>query len=952
MWRELQRIISRTEPELGLGAIKKSGDDGFLEVSFPRSGEVRRYSLRNAPLHRFILRTGQKAALKDGSIIEVTTVDEDEKTGLVKYGHKSGMIWEYELEDRVHDQGALDQFFSGNYTHHRTYDLRRDARKIHGQSEETGIQGLVGPKVTPLPHQLYIAKEISRRVHPRVLLSDEVGLGKTIEAGLIFSSLKALGRAERVLIVVPESLVHQWMAEMFRRFHQLFSVLNEERCEEEISSQNMSAFLANQYVIVSMDFLLNDEVRRNEALNVDWDLIIIDEAHHLRWDPEEPDPKWSLSKELSRKSEGLLLLTATPQQYGLPTHFGLLNLVDSKRFNDFDEFVADQAKHSVVAKIASELSSEGLGPELKEKLVSIFAHDPEISELIGEEESNPGLLMNALIDRHGTGRVLFRNRRSRLKGFPKRKLYSIPLEPNGKVIERLKKAKDADELMLMDLATGRWNERVPQILLEHSPKFEWLQSFASENKGSKTLVLCGSSQGVLALSKGMKDLGYKIGIFHEQLSVVERDQQAAYFAEPEGADFLICSEIGGEGRNFQFAKNLIFMDLPRHPDLVEQRIGRLDRIGQRHDVQIYVPWIKNTPEEVLFRWYHEGLDSFRSSWNGAAIILDEFIDEIFDALGSFLPTSSTYDHREELVEKLIRFSTEFAAKIRQENEKSVDLLVDLNSFDEEKGHAILDDVEDVDDDPSVEFFIRSFFDHFGVEYDDYDDRGSIVVRPDTLMFVEKIPGLEGLDETVMTFDRDMALKREDMTFLTRDHSIVDGCLSILLDRNEGVASVCKWPDSPHGQGVLIEFSIVMEAQGPKNLELGRFLPPQSYELSYSHKGKRVREKRHKNDPFLLKELSENEARGLAGQLTTILEPIVAKCQDKSARWAEEKIQSSMSKAQSILGHELSRLKALAVVNPLVSEEEVATMEERLRLTLECLERAQPRIDAVRLIFTR
>ena len=948
----MQRIVSRTEPELGLGAIMKSTEEGFVEVSFPRSGEKRRYSLRSAPLHRFILRSGQKAALQDGTIIEVIEAKEDEKTGLVEYTYEGGSIWEYELEDRVHDQGALDQLLSGHYTHHRTYDLRREARKIRSQSEEAGIQGLVGPKVTPLPHQLYIAKEVSRRVYPRVLLADEVGLGKTIEAGLIFSSLKALGRAERALIVVPESLVHQWMAELFRRFHQIFSVINEERCEQEMASQNMSAFLASQYAIVSMEFLLENQERREEALAVDWDLIIIDEAHHLRWDPEEPEKKWLLAKQLSESAHGLLLLTATPQQYGLPTQFGLLNLVDPKRFNDFEEFVLDQEKHASIAEIAQTLSQGKISPNLHETLTQIFSSDPEISDLLSLEEPDANQLMKALIDRHGTGRVLFRNRRSRLKGFPKRVLNSVSLNANDAVLSRLKKVKEADEMILMDLATGRWNERVPQIPLSKNPKFEWLQEFRRKHQSQKTLILCGSYQGVLALAKGLKDSGIKIGIFHEHLSVVERDQQAAYFADPEGADFLICSEIGGEGRNFQFARSLIFMDLPRHPDLVEQRIGRLDRIGQRHDVEIFVPWIKDTPEEVLFRWYHEGLDSFQSSWNGAAIILDEFIDEIFDSLGAYLPSSDRFKEREALLAHLVNLSKEFAATVRKENEKAVDLLVDLNSFDEDRGNAVLEEVEDVDDDPSVEFFMRQFFDHFGVDYDDYDDRGSVIVKPDTLMFVEKIPGLQGLDETIMTFDRDMALKREDMTFLTRDHTIVDGCLGMLIDRNEGVASLCKWSDSPYGPGVLIEFSIVMEAQGPKNIELGRFLPPQVHEIIYSHKGKRVREKRHKNEPILLQELSENEARGLAGQLTSIIEPVVAKCQDRSTRWAEEKIDQAVAKAKEDLGQELSRLKSLAMINPLVADEEVATMEERLETTLECLSRAQPRIDAVRLIFTQ
>ena len=89
----------------------------------------------------------------------------------------------------------------------------------------------------------------------------------------------------------------------------------------------------------------------------------------------------------------------------------------------------------------------------------------------------------------------------------------------------------------------------------------------------------------------------KATVFHENMSVIDRDKQAAYFAEPDGAQMLICSEIGGEGRNFQFASKLVLMDIPRHPDLLEQRIGRLDRIGQE-EIEIHVPWQSDTPEEV------------------------------------------------------------------------------------------------------------------------------------------------------------------------------------------------------------------------------------------------------------------------------------------------------------------------------------------------------------------
>ncbi|HHH7389356.1 TPA: helicase-related protein, partial [Escherichia coli] len=105
--------------------------------------------------------------------------------------------------------------------------------------------------------------------------------------------------------------------------------------------------------------------------------------------------------------------------------------------------------------------------------------------------------------------------------------------------------------------------------------------------------------------------GIPATVFHEGMSILERDRAAAYFADEEfGAQVLICSEIGSEGRNFQFSHHLVLFDLPAHPDLLEQRIGRLDRIGQQHTIQLHVPYLETSPQERLFKWYHEALNAF------------------------------------------------------------------------------------------------------------------------------------------------------------------------------------------------------------------------------------------------------------------------------------------------------------------------------------------------------
>ena len=112
------------------------------------------------------------------------------------------------------------------------------------------------------------------------------------------------------------------------------------------------------------------------------------------------------------------------------------------------------------------------------------------------------------------------------------------------------------------------------------------------------------------------------------MTIVQRDRNAAWFSESDGARLLICSEIGSEGRNFQFAHHLILFDLPIHPELLEQRIGRLDRIGQTEDIHIHVPYVVGSPQEVLVRWFHEGLNAFEDNLEGGNQLSGKFIDRV------------------------------------------------------------------------------------------------------------------------------------------------------------------------------------------------------------------------------------------------------------------------------------------------------------------------------------
>src|SRR6185369_1314529 len=164
------------------------------------------------------------------------------------------------------------------------FDLRVEALERRCRLRKSPVRGFVGGRVDLIPHQMFIAGEVASRLVPRVLLADEVGLGKTIEAGLILHRLHLTGRAERVLILVPEPLVHQWFVELLRRFQLSFSLYDEERCEAiEYGDPECNPFLDSQWVLASIGFLTSNEQRAAQAREAGWDVLVVDEAHHLEW---------------------------------------------------------------------------------------------------------------------------------------------------------------------------------------------------------------------------------------------------------------------------------------------------------------------------------------------------------------------------------------------------------------------------------------------------------------------------------------------------------------------------------------------------------------------------------------------------------------------------------------------------------------------------------------------
>lgn len=931
-----QRWISNTEAELGLGIVSDT-DHRFVTLSFPAAGEQRVYAKSNAPLTRVQYRIGETIKDLDGNSLSIESITEDQ--GYLSYHGKNdtgeSLNWgEIELDCFVQFNKPQDRLFAGQIDKIRDYRLRHET--LQQQQKLAGLKttGLIGPRVQLLDHQLYIAHEVGQRFSPRVLLADEVGLGKTIEAGLIIHQQLQKGLSQRVLIAVPESLTHQWLVEMLRRFNLSFTLLDEERCqaledtadeddyllEEETLDIEQELFGNNpfdsaQLVLCSLPLLTENPERLAQALECDWDLLVVDEAHHLNWHPSEPCPAYQSVEELARVARGLLLLTATPEQLGLDSHFARLRLLDPDRYFDLNAFKEEQSQFQAINQLVQRLQSDETSSELTaDKLFSQSINDKlgqsALDELSNENAQTRQSLVSRLLDCHGTGRVLFRNTRAGVTGFPERQLHQHPLD-------------QTDE---------------PLLAFSDAERVTWLTQWLKKHRSEKVLIICSSAETALDLETHLNLRGgVRSAVFYEGLSLIERDRAAAYFADLEdGAQVLVCSEIGSEGRNFQFAHHLIMFDLPLNPDLIEQRIGRLDRIGQTQTVNIHVPFLKDSREAHLLDWYHQGLNCFERVCPVGQAVFEEFADELLDSL-------KAPDQLPALIEKT-RAKTE---AILEDLKLGRDRLLELNSCKHEVSNLLVDELEALDDESTLSNYMNTAFDIYGVDHERHSE-DAFVAHPSDHMQTQHFPALP--DEGITaTYNRQQALSREDMHYLTWEHPMVTGVMDMVLSSDRGNTAICtiKLPPLKPGS-LLIEGLFQFNCPGPKSLQLQRFMSANCVRLVADNNLKAL-EGIITTDHF--DKLGQTVKRPIAKQLVQHARNDIEKITTHLEKQAEI-MQTDMIAAahQTVTNHfdeELTRLSALAKVNPNIREEELSHLRDLKEASLEYLQSGQLRLDAIR-----
>ncbi|MBD8105991.1 RNA polymerase-associated protein RapA [Erwinia persicina] len=957
-----QRWISDTESELGLGTVV-AVDTRMVTLLFPATGENRLYARSDSPITRVVFNPGDTITSHEGWQMEVDEVITD--NGVVSYvgtrldsEEANVVLREVMLDSKLVFGKPQDRLFAGQLDRMDRFALRFRARKYQSEQYRLATSGLRGMRTNLIPHQLHIAHDVGRRHAPRVLLADEVGLGKTIEAGMIIHQQLLAGRAERILIVVPETLQHQWLVEMLRRFNLRFALFDDDRyAEAQHDSDN--PFETEQMIICSLDFVRRNKQRLEKLADAEWDLMVVDEAHHLVWSEEAPSREYQVIEQLAEQIPGILLLTATPEQLGMESHFARLRLLDPNRFHDFAQFVEEQKHFRPIADAVAMLLADKTISNDELNLLNDLMGEQDIEPLLqtansdreGKLEARQELI-SMLMDRHGTSRVLFRNTRNGVKGFPKRELHQIRLplptqyQTAIKVSGIMSARKSADERardMLYPEQIYQEFEGDSGTWWNFDPRVEWLMGFLTSNRDKKVLVICAKAATALQLEQVLREReGIRAAVFHEGLSIIERDRAAAWFAsEEDGAQVLLCSEIGSEGRNFQFASQMVMFDLPFNPDLLEQRIGRLDRIGQAHDIQIHVPYLEKTAQSVLVKWYHEGLDAFEHTCPTGRTVYDSVYAPLIEYLAAPENTEGLDD--------FIQACRKQHDALKVQLEQGRDRLLELNSNGGEKAQALADKIAEQDNDIELVNFALNLFDIVGINQEDRSDN-LIILTPGDHMLVPDFPGLPE-DGCTITFDRNQALSREDAQYVSWEHPIIRNGLDLILSGDTGscAISLLKNKALPVGT-LLVELIYVVEAQAPKHLQLTRFLPPTPVRMLVDRKGTNLAAKvEFESFNRQLNAVNRHTGSKLVNAVQQDVHEIIKLSEEQAAIEARKLIDAARSEANEKLSAELSRLLALSAVNPNIRQDEIEALESNREQVLANLDDAGWRLDALRLI---
>ncbi|HYH99490.1 helicase-related protein, partial [Hyalangium sp.] len=595
-----------------------------------------------------------------------------------------------------------------------------------------------------------------------------------------------------------------------------FTLMDSDRYAQSLKEQpDVSPWARFPLVVTSLELLSRTEEHRRAVAEEGafWDLVIIDEAHHLKG-----EKAFEAAQALAGNSWGLLLLTATPMQLDPAEYHGLLTLIDTATaptVKGFEERLARQEELSSAVRALLE------GNEPAKAVKALAKRFPGDAKLQGLKEREA--LLEHLAETYSLSDRLVRNRRAIVGGFTTRRLHRHPVQlspeelktrdaalallaksnlrgaPLANVLRRLESSPAAfTGAVLANAPLKEADLKLPSRDAKLVAFLGLLRGVWASEASAKVLVFTESRDTLEALQTELGREGIEALAYHGELPLVERDRQVARFRDPEGPKVLLCTEVGGEGRNFQFAHHLVHYDLPWSPATVEQRIGRLDRIGQTKPVEIHVFDPAGTLAADVLMLLADAVGVFGETVGGLDAVLEEVEDRLAEL--ALLPREARVAYAAELKKKV--------EAARAQVKRAYDPLLDLRSFDkpavarlvaraqvrmgieaeEEDEEQPLEDglwgvARDLDE--RLEETVTELAKRVGirVDTDDEVDAFQCAFHFGHALNVEGLPGLDVMEDRTLlgTFWRDTAVEAEELEYFATGHSLVEALFGFLRD---------------------------------------------------------------------------------------------------------------------------------------------------------------------------
>ena len=769
VWHTGDYLTHRFNPELGIGRIV-AVEGRTLLVEFPRSKTTLRLAHNTDALIAIELSRGRPIRLTATG--EQSFISDSLEDGTFRLAN-GRVVGADELWPLPFERSLLERLSDGE-ADSKDLLVRLKCLQLLSTRQAHGLGSFLGGRVRLFPHQLHVAERATTADPVRWLLADEVGLGKTIEACLILNRLVHTGRVERCLVVAPQSLTVQWLGELWRKYHQVFTLLDSDRLAdvERDFGRDFNPFDVHRRAVIALEMLVERPHLTAQGELAGIDLLVVDEAQHLKRPPGHPgDPAWRAVAPIANLGRHVLLLSATPLEDDAFGFFRLLQLLRPEEFPD-DDFESRMTRGGPLPPCTSSTRRVDIGGFPQRVGLASPTGVPQVRRDVERMvRSTPPPHADAppaakvIARRHKVDRI----QRMLSSGAA----LSAVLSPDEQALRDLAQSMDASD-----------------------PRIEWLVSKAPAWRAAheKTLIFVAHQETLEMVRTALSHrLQMPSGVFHEGLSVARRDTEVARFREPDGPSVLVSTESGGEGRNFEFCRRLILFDLPWKPTVVEQRIGRLDRIGRRHPVEIiyFRPEIGIAADVVRL---YEAIGVFREPLAG----LEPQLAHIDDALAAI-----AVDPEGTLTEETLEGLIADARAARSRIQEAAYQQLHRDPYRPEMAEQILARVP-ADLDAVVESAVIAACMRLGFKVDQLRGQRKFAIEFGNEAVVDSLPGVPGGATFVGTFDREEAVQDELIDFFASGHSLVEGLLAHVEDGPDGrVGRLEVAVGQQTGEGVVV-----------------------------------------------------------------------------------------------------------------------------------------------------